>query len=325
MSARSRRCCIGAGSLPKAATFCSTISFARTAASTKMSLPTPTATETSAPWWSTTTATAQRTAPSTFPRPMPTRDPANFASGACEGLGLTGRSSVILAFRDSLTGPGISAPRLRSCRPRPHPRSACLSVSCLSQLARTARHRGAALGPALRPATEAAASPISTMRSSIWNCGPCTMLCAGSSIRPLCAFSPTPPSARPLSRNRRRSKLAAQTLSSTAAWKAGRAAFLRAAQSSYRATSDQARQRISPTHASMDARFRVPLRAAMRIPAMEASSLLPGRCRTPCAAQPQSAVHRHCHVGTGLAWCVLELLAESIDARIRRACGARSV
>ncbi len=99
------------------------------------------------------------------------------------------------------------------------------------------------------------------------------------------------------------------------AWRRSRE-FLREAQSFYRGHDDQslATHLINPE--AMEERFRDRVRAAMRIPALE--SLFPepwpaaARRVLPSASPQLTATALW---GPVLAWCVLELLAESADAR----------
>ena len=114
-SARLRRCSSAAGSLPRAATSCSTTSFRTTARWTKTSLPTPTATAASARWWSTTTATAPRSGTIDFSAAYADKGAGQLRQQRLrEGLGLSGDNSGRFGLPRFAHRPRISAPRRRS-------------------------------------------------------------------------------------------------------------------------------------------------------------------------------------------------------------------
>jgi hypothetical protein len=257
-----------------------------TAPSTKTSSPTPTATAASAPWSSTTTATAH---------PRHHRFSAAYADKGAgqlrqqrlrEGLGLS--DTPLPSSPSAITHrPRIPAPRRRNFRPRPHPRSPRLPVPRLSRLARAARHRP---NPGTASATSSTARGVPSLDDAL--------------VRRQ-KQRKTPNSAQPVLR---------AGLGSAAR------RFLREAQTAYVSRSEAIKTaNRPPIPVLLGTVFRERLRAAMRLPAIEA--LFP----TPWTAaarrvlpSPSPQFTATAMWGPVLAWCVLELLAESIDAATQK-------
>ena len=229
-SARSRRCSSAAGSLPRAATSCSTTSSAATARWTKTSSPTPTATAASARWSSTTTATANAHGTIDFSAAYADKGSGQLRQQRLrEGLGLSGDCGARSRLARLAHRPGIPAPRRRSARARPHPRSARLPVPRLPRLARAASDRRSSPGTGSAISSTGAACPTWKTRWSIWNCSPCTMRCGSCLIRHGAPSSPIWPSIRAPSAQceAQKTRAGAQRISSSRPGRAARTSCAR--------------------------------------------------------------------------------------------------
>ncbi len=247
-----------------------------------------------------------------------------------EGLGLSGDSATVIAFRDSLTGLEYLRRAGDLLDQRPHPRTPRLPVPRLSRLARAALHGAIPLGPPLRfPQRPRRSQPRRRARRP------------RTAARPRRAAPPVGTRHRAHVRRSRRTsprlgaRARAQSSTRSAAsslsrpGRAARASCARRKQPTSRAFLKRTVPASTqlPTDPSLLApAFRERLRAAMRIPAMEA--LFP----TPWTAaarrmlpSPSPQFTATAMWGPILAWCALELLAESIDIRGARTRSPRSL
>ena len=214
--------------------------------------------------------------------------------------------------------PGIPAPGERFVASRPHARSARLPVPRFSRLARAVFHARKALGPALRSAQRPRRAESGRCAGQPGAAAGCMMRCAPQldpgMVRLFADLAEHP---RTVATGTNIRIEAERTRFFDEAWMRCES-FMRAAQKAYL----QLIGRDGKVGASLPARpriagaaFRERLRAAMRIPAVEALFPAPWTVAARrVLPSPSPQLTATAMWGPVLAWCVLELLAESFDA-----------